>query len=101
VSYAPSPELRECCILAMNGDHDAARSILNLWGYPQIAREVRDGKPFSNRVRRAIDCLTAGVGSGFDLDGWEVRNDDGSIEVLTITPPPPPGAARRANKFDD
>jgi hypothetical protein len=30
--YSPSPELRACCMAAMNGDHDAAKQVLKLWG---------------------------------------------------------------------
>jgi hypothetical protein len=29
--YSPSPVLR-CCMAAMNGDHDAAKQVLKLWG---------------------------------------------------------------------
>ena len=80
MAYSPSPELRECCIAASKGDHDAAKQVLKLYGYTQIAREIKKGKPFSNRVRRAVDCLTAGCGS----ETWEVVLEDGSIENLLM-----------------
>jgi hypothetical protein len=80
----------------MAGDHAAARKVLKIWGYPQLAREVRDGKPFSNRVRRAVDCLTAGTGSH-----WEVI-EGGVIENLIMSPPPPRrGVKAPHNRFDD
>jgi hypothetical protein len=85
--YTPSPELRQCCIAARAGDHDAAKQVLKLYGYNQLAREVKKGKPFSNRVRNAVNCLTAGCGS----PDWEVVREDGSIENLLMGEPPPPG----------
>jgi hypothetical protein len=98
MSYAPSPELRECCIAAQAGDHDAAKQVLKLYRYVRIAKEVKKGKPFSNRVRRAVDCLTAGYGS----ETWEIINEDGKIENLLQWPPPPPGTPPRlVHRFDD
>jgi hypothetical protein len=98
MAYSPSPELRECCIAARAGDHDAARQILRLYAYPQIAREVKKGKPFSNRVRRAVNCITAGCGS----ETWEVIDDDGSIENLLMQAPPAPRSLPQTrHRFDD
>jgi hypothetical protein len=97
MAYRPSRELRECFLAARAGDPDAARLVLKLYRYEQIAREVKKGRPFSNRVRRAIDCLTAGYGTH-----WEVACADGSLENLVATPPPPPTAsARLTHHFDD
>ena len=97
MGFTPSPELRECCILAMAGDHDAAKTILELYRYPQLAREIRPGKPFSHRVQRAVDGLTAGIGTE-----WEMKNADGTFgEVLTMTPPPPPGPPRSTKNYND
>jgi hypothetical protein len=99
MAYTPSPELRECCIAARGGDPDAALRILRLYGYPQIAREIKKEKPFSNRVRRAVNCITAGCGS----ETWEVKGDDGSIENLLMMPPPAPGRPplNARHRFDD
>jgi hypothetical protein len=98
MAYVPSPELRACCIAARAGDHDAAQQILRLYGYVQIAREVKKGKPFSNRVRRAVNCVTAGCGS----PDWEVALEDGSIENLLMHPPPAPGTPPQTrHHFDD
>jgi hypothetical protein len=97
MAYKPSKELRECCIAALAGDHEAAKSILKLYRYTKLAREVQTGKPFSNRVRRAIDCLCAGTATE-----WEVTLPDGSIENLLMPPPPAPGTAvRDRHSFDD
>jgi hypothetical protein len=89
MSYIASPELRECLIAARDGDNDAAKSLLKLYGYRQIAKEIRSGKPWSSKVRRAVRCLTAGVGSE-----WEITHLDGSIENDLMQPPPPPGTVR-------
>ena len=95
--YAPPPELRACFLAARGGDHDAAKQVLKLYGYAQIAREVKKGKPFSNRVRRAVNCLTAGYGTY-----WEIEREDGSLENLLMFPPPAPGAlAQTRHHFDD
>ena len=96
MAYTPSPELRQCMIAAMAGDHEAAKQVLRIYGYSEIAREIRPGKPFSNRVRRAVACLTAGTGSD-----WEVTRPDGTIENLIMQPPPKRGAKVRTNTFDD
>jgi hypothetical protein len=94
--YAPSKELRDCLVAARGGDSQAAKEILRAWGYPKIAKEIRSGKPWTNRARRAIDCLTAAVG----CPEWERIRADGSIENLLISPPPPEGTARNG-RFDD
>ena len=96
MAYTPSLELRQCMIAAMAGDHEAAKQVLRIYGYSEIAREIRPGKPFSNRVRRCVGSLTAGINSE-----WEITRPDGSIENLIMQPPPPRGAKVRANTFDD
>jgi hypothetical protein len=35
---------------AMAGDHSAARALLRLYGYDQIAAEIKRNLPFSPRV---------------------------------------------------
>jgi hypothetical protein len=104
MAYAPSPELRACCIAALAGDHDAARQVLKLYGYPQLAREVKKGKPFSNRVRRAVDCVCVACGSLDDgsSPSWEIMREDGRIENLLMQPPPAPGTPpHERHRFDD
>jgi hypothetical protein len=94
--YRASRELRECCLAAMSGDGAAARELLKLYGEDKLAREVHNGKPFSNRVRRAVDCLTAGVGTD-----WETVFADGSAENLLMTPPPRRKAEAHKILLDD
>jgi hypothetical protein len=94
--YTPSPELRQCCIAAMAGDHEAARQVLKIYGYLEIAREVQPGKPFSHRVRRCVGAITAGINSE-----WEIVNPNGSIENLLMQPPPERSVKVRASAFDD
>jgi hypothetical protein len=96
--YVVPPELRACMIAARAGDHDAARQILKLYRHEEIAREIRKGRPFSNRVRRAVDCLCAGAGS----DIWEVPLPDGRYEnLLAWEPPPPDTPAQTKHHFDE
>ena len=98
MAYTRSAELRACMIAALAGDHDAAKQVLKLYGYTQIAREIKKGKPFSNRVRRAVDCLCAGAGS----ETWEVVLEDCAIENLLMQPPPAPGTPPETrHRFDD
>jgi hypothetical protein len=35
---------------ARDGDHSAAKALLKLYGFGQIAAEIKPGKPYSNRV---------------------------------------------------
>jgi hypothetical protein len=73
--YTPSPELRQCMIEAIGGDHEAARQVLRIFGYANLARQVVRGKPFSNRIQRAVAVLTAGGwnGMGIAQPGRHVR----------------------------
>jgi hypothetical protein len=95
--YSPSPELRACCIAARNGDLDAAKQVLRLYGYTELVREVRKGRPFSNRVRRAVNCLTAGYGS----EKWEIIRDGAFVNMLMHGPPAPGSPDTRRHRFDD
>lgn len=85
-------DLRRLRQAAMAGDHNAARALLRLYRYDTIANEIKSGKPFSNRVRRAVDMLTAGVGAGDQPGDWEFVNERGEIESLLHQPPPSPRA---------
>jgi hypothetical protein len=57
-------DLRVMRQAAMAGDRSAARALLRLYGFDEIAREMKPSKPYSNRVRNAVNCLTAGTGVG-------------------------------------
>jgi hypothetical protein len=94
--YVASRELRECCLAAMSGDGSAAKELLKLYGEGKLAREIQPGKPFSNRIRRAIDVLTAGTNSS-----WETVFADGSAENLLMTPPPKRKSEARKILLDD
>jgi hypothetical protein len=48
----------------------------------QLAAEIKRGFPFSPRVRRMVDALTAGTGEGDQLGSWEFINERGEIENL-------------------
>ncbi len=85
-------DLRSLRQAAMTGDHNAARALLRLYRYDTIANEIKSGKPFSNRVRRAVDMLTAGAGAGDQPGDWEFINGRGEIESLLHHPPPSPRA---------
>jgi hypothetical protein len=95
MAYAPSPELRECFLAAKAGDPDAARVVFKLYGYPDLVKEVK-GKLFSNKARRAVDCLTAGYGTE-----WEVQRADGLLENMVATPPPPGTPPRSSSRHND
>jgi hypothetical protein len=88
---------------AMAGDHSAARALLRLYGYDKIADELKRAKPFSNRVRRAVDMLTAGTGAPGTVGEWEHVEADGTVTSILHRPPPPRGKARVARDilFDD
>jgi hypothetical protein len=97
------PNMRDLRQAAMAGNHNAARALLKLYRYDTIANEIKPGKPFSNRVRRAVDMLTAGTGAGDQPDDWEFVNARGEIESLLHQPPPSPRAKVPARDilFDD
>lgn len=82
----------------MAGDAGAAKALLRLYGFGEIAREIKTGKPYPTRVRNAVNALTAGTDSH-----WEIVEPDGSITNLLQHDPP---ARRRdisirADNFDD
>jgi hypothetical protein len=82
-------DLRKLRQAAMAGDHSAARALLKLYRYDEIAREIKPGHPFSNRVRRMVGVLTAGTGAGDEPGPWEARNErTGEIESDILEDPP-------------
>ena len=84
----PKRELRAMRIAARYGDHNAAKALLRLFNFDEFAREITPGKPYSKRVRKAIDALTCAVGTE-----WE--------ELLLSEPPPRRSKAPDVTLFDD
>jgi hypothetical protein len=89
---AKSPRIRDLRIAARDGDRAAIRALLRRYGWPQLADDVRRGKPIPAPVARTIRALTAGVGTQDKLDEWEFINARGEIESLLHDPPPAPAA---------
>jgi hypothetical protein len=90
-------DLRAMRLAAMAGDANAARALLKLYGFREVAAEIKSGLPFSNRVRRAVDALTAGTNTK-----WEVYNEvTGEFENDLQFDPPPRRARARAPTFED
>jgi hypothetical protein len=65
----PKRDLRSMRVAAMAGDHSAARALLKLYGYDQIAAEIKPAKPFSPRIARAVGVLTAGTNTDWEYIG--------------------------------
>ena len=84
----PKRDLRAMRIAARDGDHNAAKALLRLFNFDEFAREITLGKPYSKRVRKAIDALTCAVGTE-----WE--------ELLLSEPPPRRSKAPNVTLFDD
>jgi hypothetical protein len=81
---------------AMAGDHSAARALLKLYGYDQIAAEIKRSLPFSPRVLKMIGALTAGTGEGEQPGPWKFVNESGEIKSDLLHDPPSPRRARAA-----
>ena len=83
--------MRRLCQAAMASNPGAAKALLKLYGFPQLASEVRTKPPFiPPRCRRMILAITAGTGEGDEpAEPWEYRNEHGEIENLLWGPPPP------------
>ena len=78
---------RDLCIAARDGDHAAIRAMLRRHGWPQLADEVRRGKPIPPRVAKMVGAIVAPYGTP-----WE-----------TLLPPDPPSPrmARTPPVFED
>lgn len=87
-------ELRKMRQAARAGDHSAARALLKLYGFLQLAGEIKPGSPFTPRVAKMIRALSAGVGERDKLGSWEVRGENGEIEHLFLHDPPRPARPR-------
>jgi hypothetical protein len=59
---------RDLCVAARDGDRAAIRALLRRHGWPQLADEVRRGKPVSPRVKRQIDAVTCAYGTPWEAD---------------------------------
>jgi hypothetical protein len=91
----PNRDLRSMRQAAMAGNHSAARELLKLYGYGEIAREIKPNHPFTNRVQRMVGVLTAGTGAGDEVGPWESRNErTGEIESDILDDPPSLRGAR-------
>ena len=95
--YKPPPEVYECLKQARAGDDNAARALLRLYRLNKIGREIKPGKPWSNRVKKCVDFLTAGVG----CEGWEYPDKDGKPVCLLLHRPPLPHEVARYKTYDD
>ena len=75
----------------MRGDHSAARALLRLYRFNELAAEIKhDHLPFSPRVRRMVLALTAGTGEGDQPGKWEYVAADGRILNLLQNDDAPP-----------
>ena len=88
-----SNRFRELRIAARDGNRAAIRALLRSHGWPQLADEVRRGKPIPPRVHRQVLALVAGTGTHDQLDEWEYLNEAGEI-ISLLNPDPPPLPAR-------
>ena len=84
----PKRDLRPMHRAAYAGDHDAARAILKLYGFGELAVEIKPGRPFSTRVRNAIGAISGSVDTEWERD-------------LLHDPPPRRSKAPRVEVFDD
>jgi hypothetical protein len=92
-------ELRKLRQAAQSGNHSAARALLKLYGFYELAAQVKRGVPFSRRVAKMVGALTAGTGEGDEPGPWEHVNERGEIECIINRDPPPRPARPRV--FDE
>lgn len=92
---------------AMAGDCVAAKALLRLYHHNNIAGEIKHGRPWSNRVRKTVNLLTAGTGEPGTIGEWEFVNERGDvnergeIESDLLHDPPPSRKAAREPIIDD
>jgi hypothetical protein len=84
----PKPDLRPLHRAAYAGDHSAARAVLKLYGFGELAAEIKPGKPFSTRVRNAVGAISGSVDTEWEKD-------------LLHDPPPRRSKATDVTLFDD
>ena len=71
--------LRDLRLAAVEGNRTAIRALLRRDNKEELAKEVRDDKPLSPRVKRMVRALTAGPGTRDKLGEWEHLEADGTI----------------------
>ena len=59
-------ELRDLRIAARDGNREAGRALLRLYGHDELAAEIKNRRPMSKRVRIAIEALTCAVGTEWE-----------------------------------
>ncbi len=59
---------RDLCVAARDGDHAAIRALMRWHGWPQLADEVRRGKPIPPRVKRQVGALVSHIGTEWEAD---------------------------------
>ena len=67
----PKPDLRPLHRAAYAGDHNAARAVLKLYGFDEIAKEIKPGRPFSTRVRNAVGAISGSVDTEWDDQSYD------------------------------
>ena len=88
MAKSPPKSWRDLQVAARDGDHGAAHQLLRQHGGAALAKEVHRGRPFSPRVRKMVNVLTAGVGTQDQLSKWEHRDENGEIRNA-LQPEPP------------
>ena len=73
---------------AKAGDYGAARAVLKLHGFGELAAEIKRGLPFSRRVRTMLDAIVAPIGTEWEQD-------------MLLDLPPRRSEAPRVVLFDD
>jgi len=92
-------DLRSLRQAAMRGDLSAAKALLRLYHFNELAAEIKRGFPFSPRVKKMVLALTAGTGEGDEPAYWERRNERGEIQNLLLNDPP--GTRARRAVFEE
>ena len=97
--------VRELTQAAKMGNRSAMTALLRLHGYDQAAREIKTGRPLSNRTTKILHMLTTGVSlPGEPLLDSERVSERGEIYNIFDSPIPLSqlrGRARRVDYFDD
>jgi hypothetical protein len=89
MAKAAARTLRDLRIAARKGDLAAMRFVLRLNGRPELAAQVRRGKPVPRPVWKMVLAATAGTGTRDTLTEWEHREEDGTIvnDLLDLPSP--------------
>jgi hypothetical protein len=68
MAKTPRRTYRDLCVAARDGDHAAVRALLRQHGWPQLADEVRRGKPIPPRVKRQVDVVVCVLDTEWEDD---------------------------------